>query len=149
MTFMERSAPIDRRTIEVAMDYTRPWEGFHERVGPDSTGVPTIGHGFALVVKVGNKWVLNEENLGELTDKLSRFGVDLDETDLDELDKVIEALNTGDSKLAKSLTRAHGFPSITPADADRLLRETITERAEMVRDRIGEDTFASLSPERQ
>ena len=56
MTFVERSAPIDGRTIDVATDYTRLWEGIHERVGPDHTGVPTVGHGFALVVKVKGKW---------------------------------------------------------------------------------------------
>ena len=72
MTFVERSAPIDGRTIDVATDYTRLWEGIHERVGPDHTGVPTVGHGFALVVKVKGKWVLNEENDGELKDKAPR-----------------------------------------------------------------------------
>ncbi len=149
MTFTERSAPIDGRTINVAMDYTRLWEGIHERVGPDGAGVPTIGHGFALVVKVKGKWILNERNAGELQDKLGRFGVDLDPNDIKKLNEVIDALNAGDSTRAKSLARAHRFPSITGADADRLLRETITERAEMVRDRIGEDTFASLSPERR
>ena len=149
MTSTKLSAPIDPRTIDVAMNYTRPWEGFHERVGPDSTGVPTIGHGFALIVKVGNKWKLNAQTRKELDAKLNRFGVDLDNADFNKLDKVIEALNAGNTALAKSLTAAHDFPSITKGDAAQLLRETITEHAEKARGWLGETAFERLTPERR
>ncbi len=41
---------VTPETIAAAMAYTKPWEGFNPTVEPDGGGIPTLGHGFALII---------------------------------------------------------------------------------------------------
>ena len=139
------NTPIDSDTLDAAMEYTKLWEGVHSTVGPDSKGVPTLGHGFALIIDIGNEWVIRSD----LIDKLATASITLEPEDLTKLIEIQDALAAGDIAEAKRLTVAHDFPSITGAQAETLFRETITEKAEMARDKMGAAAFDRLSPERQ
>ena len=139
------NTPIDSDTLDAAMKYTKLWEGIHSTVGPDDKGVPTLGHGFALIIDDGTKWVVRHN----LNDKLAAASITLEPQDLTKLAEIQEALATGDIAEAKRLTEAHDFPSITGAQAETLFRVTITEAAKMARTKMGAAAFDRLSPERQ
>ena len=119
------NTPIDSDTLDAAMKYTKLWEGIHSTVGPDDKGVPTLGHGFALIIDDGTKWVIRSD----LDDKLATVGITLEPQDLDELKDIRDALANGDIAEAMRLTEAHDFPSVTGEQAETLFRVTITEKA--------------------
>ena len=139
------NTPIDSDTLDAAMKYTKLWEGIHSTVGPDDKGVPTLGHGFALIIDDGTKWVIRSD----LDDKLATVGITLEPQDLDELKDIRDALANGDIAEAMRLTEAHDFPSVTGEQAETLFRVTITEKAKMARTKMGAAAFDRLSPERQ
>ncbi len=137
--------PVHPRGIDAAMTYTRPWEGFHETVGSAGEGVPTLGHGFTLIIDTRGAW---EVRTG-LKDTLASVGVTLSPADEEKLIKIRDALGRDDRGEADRLIAEHDFPTITRAGAATLFRATITEQARKTRKWIGPDAFDSLSPERQ
>ena len=153
----KHSDPIHPRVIDAAMTYTRPWEGFHETVGEAGEGVPTLGHGFTLIIKSRGAWKIR----GGLKDMLASFGVTLSgsdtgtdqkidlNSDMGKLEEIRKALAAGDRGEADRLIAEHDFPTITRAGAATLFRATIAEQARKTREWIGTEAFDSLSPERQ
>ena len=139
------NTPIDSDTLDAAMKYTKLWEGMNSTVKADRKGIPTLGHGFALIIDIGNKWVIRDD----LIDKLATASITLEPEDMTKLIEIRKALAAGDIAEAKRLTAAHDFPSITGEQAETLFRETIAEKAEMARNAMGPAAFDALSPERQ
>lgn len=64
-------------------------ERFVPRVYSDSLGVPTLGVGYALVVKVGSTWQVR----AGLAEDLAAIGVTLSGDDLVRLNQTISVLN--------------------------------------------------------
>jgi len=79
-------------------------EGFRGGIYADVKGVPTIGYGYALAIKVGGAWIPKPT----LSSDLAAIGIFLTAPQSQVLQAVIGALNSGDVTLASSLSDGLG-----------------------------------------
>ena len=71
------SQSIDQKTADAAFRHISLWEGFEDTVYADGGGVPHIGYGYALIVKVGDEWEIKTD----LKKKLNAAGVAWEKAD--------------------------------------------------------------------
>ncbi|OGT32632.1 MAG: hypothetical protein A2W28_12950 [Gammaproteobacteria bacterium RBG_16_51_14] len=82
----------DNDLIAFTTEILKETEGFIPFIYADSKGIPTLGHGVALVVKgVNGDWVVRPDN--ELNDIFDEVGHQLDAADFALLGKAVNALN--------------------------------------------------------
>ena len=115
------SQSIDQKTADEALKHIRLWEGFKDTVYADGGGVPHIGYGFALIVKVGDEWEIKTD----LKKKLNAAGVAWEKADNEKLVEIRAALNTGTASEATALTDGHPFSAIDKPGAEKLARDAL------------------------
>ena len=139
------SQSIDQKTADAAFRHISLWEGFEDTVYADGGGVPHIGYGYALIVKVGGKWEIRRD----LKDTLQAAGVTLRPADNEKLEEIRDALNASKASEATALTDGHPFPTIDKPGAEKLTRDALPEYEGYVKAAIGEGVYAGLDAERR
>lgn len=141
---------------------TGPWESFESEVYNDpNLGVPTIGYGYALVVRGPDGWTVRPQ------DQLESVGIPLSDTDRTKLQEVADILNDPNIRAAdkrteiEAATEGHQYGvSLTEDDAERLFGAVLPEyKGYVLRaiesppdDEVGEEAlprFPRLFPEQQ
>ena len=115
------SQSIDQKTADAAFKHIALWEGFEDTVYADGGGVPHIGYGYALIVKVGDEWIIKPK----LQNKLQAAGVTLRPADMRKLEEIRAALNTGTASEATALINGHPFSAIDKPGAEKLTRDAL------------------------
>lgn len=88
-----------------AFQFIRGGEGFRPGVYADPVSVPTVGYGYALVIKDSNDvWSIKSS----LAVDLAAIGITLTTTQSETLDSIVQALNAGNTTLAKNLSDGLG-----------------------------------------
>jgi hypothetical protein len=84
-------------------------ESFRPEVYDDGKGIPTIGYGTALIIKVKGRWTV----LRQLEERLQAAGVPLDidrlKDDYKKLGEISEALNEGERENARAIINVYQF----------------------------------------
>ena len=83
-------------------------EGFRSNVYADSEGIPTIGYGYALLVKAGDEWNIKETLAGDLQ-FIFGSGFSLSVEDIDTLTLAVDALQDGNKATATNIIESHIF----------------------------------------
>src|SRR5207249_3402877 len=79
----------------------RQSESLIRRIYTDGVGVPTLGVGYALAVKIGGTWQLRDAPT--LDANLASIGITLSQADRIRLDNVVAQLNAGSVTGAQTL----------------------------------------------
>jgi hypothetical protein len=132
-------APVDDLTNAFAFDNTSRWEGLGTRPYLDSRGIPTVGYGFALVVKgADGRFVPRPES------ELAGVGITLPPADRALLRDAAEALNGAGTFDPAGLTL-----SLDQDQARRSFDHSLPYYQHRVQGSVGDDRFARLDPQRQ
>ncbi len=112
----------------------KQFEGFRSKVYSCTSGVPTVGVGYALLEKGTTKWQVR----GNLANELSEAGVGVTDQDVTRLDSIATALNQNNISRARSLTQSANFSfTVSEAQARTLFDNTIAAYEAMVRLKLG------------
>ena len=130
--------------LEELFDLIRSVEqgrNFDQQVHNDGIGVPTLGYGYAMVVKgQGDQWARKDTLNSDLRD----IGITLSRAANAALDDIIDALNDGDQDEAVELITndlAPAVPTISQADG-RVLFNADSKRAQAdVKDRLNNNAL--------
>ncbi len=134
-----------QRTEDAAFDYISEWEGFSPDGRPDTEGIPTLGHGFALIITGGKTYSVREN----LVETLKAFGIEIKKEHMAELSKIANAHNSGDTQAAKVLANKFRIPPINRQQAKALFRHVVPGFIEKVKRGIGDTAYQKIGPERR
>jgi hypothetical protein len=132
-------APVDDLTNAFAFDNTGRWEGLGTRPYLDSRGIPTVGYGFALVVKgADGRFVPRPES------ELAGVGITLPPADRALLRDAAKALNGTGTFDPAGLTL-----SLDQDQARRSFDHSLPYYQHRVQGSVSGDRFGRLDPQRQ
>jgi hypothetical protein len=139
--------PWNPEAHDLAFENTSRHEGYDGRIHNDGVGVPTIGHGYALLVRGSNGWsIRDDENLAVL-------GKALTGNDRRKLQQIADDLNRGieySDTYFEDVPGANDFDlSLDRTEARWLFDLAATKYWHDAVSGAGEDNFRRLRPEQQ
>ncbi len=130
------------RTEDAAFDYISEWEGFSPDGRPDTEGIPTLGHGFSLIITGGKTFSVKPK----LVKTLNAAGIRIEDKHIEKLTKIVNAYNAGDTQAAKALADKFRMSPIDREQAKALFRHVVPEFIEKVKRGIGDTAYRKIGP---